>query len=56
MDVLTHSVRPGHGSPTITLSVYGHLFTNTDAGAAEIMEAKFARTCEQNEQKRATFR
>jgi integrase len=42
MDVLTISRRLGHGSPTITLSVYGHLFSNTDARAAEIMEATFA--------------
>jgi integrase len=42
MDVLTISRRLGHGSPTITLSVYGHLFRNTDARAAEIMEATFA--------------
>jgi integrase len=42
MDVLTISRRLGHGSPTITLAVYGHLFSNTDARAAEIMEATFA--------------
>jgi len=42
MDVLTISRRPGHGSPTITLAVYGHLFSNTDAKAAEIMEATLA--------------
>src|SRR5690242_16144467 len=41
MDVLTISRRPGHGSPTITLAV-GHLFSNTDAKAAEIMKATFA--------------
>jgi len=41
MDVLTISRRHGHGSPTITLAVYGHLFSNTDARAAEIMEATF---------------
>jgi integrase len=44
MDVLTISRRLGHGSPTITLGVYGHLFTNTDDRAAEIIEAAFART------------
>jgi len=43
MDVLTTSRRIGHASPAITLSRYGHLFTNTDARAAEIMEAAFAR-------------
>jgi len=42
MDVLTISRRLGHGSPAITLGVYGHLFSNTDARAAEIMEATFA--------------
>jgi integrase len=42
LDVLTISRRLGHGSPSITLSVYGHLFTNTDDRAAAIMEATFA--------------
>ena len=41
VDVLTISRRMGHGSPTITLSVYGHLFANTDDRAAAIMEATF---------------
>lgn len=41
MDVLTISRRLGHGSPTITLGVYGHLFANTDDRAAQIMEAAF---------------
>ena len=41
MDVLTISRRLGHGSPAITLSVYGHMFTNTDARAAEITEGMF---------------
>jgi integrase len=43
MDVLTISRRIGHASPVITLRVYGHLFTNTDARAAEIMQATFAK-------------
>ena len=43
MDVLTISRRLGHASPTITLAVYGHLFSNTDARAAEIMEATFSK-------------
>jgi integrase len=43
LDVLTISRRIGHASPAITLGVYGHMFTNTDARAAEIMEAAFAR-------------
>jgi integrase len=37
IDVLTISRRLGHGSPAITLSVYGHLF-KTDDRAAEAME------------------
>jgi integrase len=41
-DVLSISRRLGHGSPTITLSVYGHLFANSDARAAQTMEAMFA--------------
>jgi integrase len=36
LDVLTISRRLGHGSPAITLGVYGHLFENTDARAAEV--------------------
>ena len=42
-DVLTISRRIGHGSPAITLAVYEHLFSNTDARAAEIMQATFAK-------------
>jgi integrase len=38
LDVLTIARRLGHGSPTITLGVYGHLFTNTDDKAAAIMQ------------------
>lgn len=41
MDVLTISRRIGHSSPTITLAVYGHLFKNTDAKAAALIEAAF---------------
>ncbi len=43
MDILTISRRLGHGSAAITLRVYGHLFANTDAKAAEIIEAAFAK-------------
>lgn len=43
LDVLTISRRLGHASAAITLRVYGHLFANTDARAAEIMEAAFGR-------------
>jgi integrase len=42
VDVLTVSRRLGHGSPTITLGVYGHLFSNSDDRAASIIEATFA--------------
>jgi integrase len=42
LDVLTISRRLGHGSPSITLGVYGHLFSNTDDRAAEIIEASLA--------------
>jgi integrase len=43
VDVVMVSRRLGHASPTITLSVYGHMFSNTDDRAAEIMESAFAR-------------
>jgi integrase len=43
LDVLTISRRIGHASPAITLNVYGHLFSNTDAKAAEIIEAAFGK-------------
>jgi integrase len=41
MDVLTISRRLGHGSPTITLAVYGHMFKDTDAEAANVVERAF---------------
>jgi integrase len=43
VDVLTISRRLGHASPTITLGIYGHLFTNTDDRAARVIEALFAK-------------
>ena len=43
MDVLTISRRLGHGSPSITLDVYGHLFKGTDDHAAEQIDAAFSR-------------
>jgi integrase len=43
LDVLTISRRIGHASAAVTLDVYGHLFSNTDARAAEIIEAAFAK-------------
>lgn len=41
LDVLTVSRRLGHGSPTITLGVYGHLFINTDTRAAQALDSAF---------------
>jgi integrase len=41
LDILTISRRLGHGSPTITPAVYGHLFKNTDILAAAAIEAAF---------------
>ena len=41
-DVLSISRRLGHGSPTITLGVYGHLFANADDREAQTMDAMFA--------------
>lgn len=43
MDVVSVSRRLGHASPTITLGVYAHLFSNTDDRAADIVEAALAR-------------
>jgi integrase len=39
VDVLTISRRLGHGSPTITLAVYGHLMHDSDDRSAAIIEA-----------------
>jgi integrase len=41
-DVLAVSRRLGHGSPTITLGVYGHLFPNADDKAAGSVEAMYS--------------
>jgi hypothetical protein len=41
MDILTISRRLGHGSPTVTLKVYGHLIHGTDDRAAQIIEQAF---------------
>jgi integrase len=43
VDILTISRRLGHANPKITLSVYGHLYGNTDDKAAQAVEAMFAR-------------
>jgi integrase len=42
LDILTISRRIGHANPSVTLNVYGHMFGNTDAKAAEIMETALA--------------
>ena len=41
MDVLTISRRLGHGSPSIVLGVYGHLFRASDDRAASVFEKAF---------------
>lgn len=38
VDIVTVSRRLGHGSPTITLGIYAHLFKNTDTAAAAAIE------------------
>ncbi len=43
VDVLTISRRLGHATPAVTLNIYGHLFSNTDDGAAQAIEALFAK-------------
>ena len=43
VDILTISRRIGHSNAATTLRVYGHAIENTDARAAEIMEAAFAK-------------
>jgi integrase len=42
LDVLTISRRIGHSTASITLDVYGHLFGNADARAAEITQTALA--------------
>lgn len=39
LDVVKISRRLGHASPVVTLSVYAHLFRQTDDGAADAIEA-----------------
>lgn len=46
LDVLTVSRRLGHGSPTITLTTYAHMFEKTDAAAAKAIEATLRTTIE----------
>jgi len=38
LDVVTVSRRIGHSNPTVTLTVYAHLFGNTDERAAAVVE------------------
>lgn len=42
LDVVTVSRRIGHANPVITLSVYSHLFGNTDERAAAVVETALA--------------
>lgn len=41
LDVVSVSKRLGHGSPAVTLSVYSHLFTNTDEEAVAVIDDVF---------------
>jgi integrase len=43
VDILVISRRLGHGSPKITLDVYGHLYPRADDRAALAIEAMFGR-------------
>jgi len=43
LDVVSVSRRLGHANPTITLSVYAHVFKNKDADAAAAMDAVLQR-------------
>jgi integrase len=38
LDVVTVSRRMGHSNPMVTLTVYAHLFGNTDERAASLVE------------------
>ena len=44
LDVVVISRRLGHGSPHVTLRVYGHLFKRDDTAAARAIEAAMVRT------------
>jgi integrase len=48
LEVVAISRRLGHGSPNVTLGVYGHLFKRDDSAAAAAIEATTTRT--RNEQ------
>jgi hypothetical protein len=43
LDVLTISRRLGHGSPSITLDAYSHLFNPTDGAAAAVFDPRSAK-------------
>jgi integrase len=49
-DVVSVSRRIGHGNPSITLSVYSHLFGSSDQTAADITEAMFRKATGGKEQ------
>ncbi len=40
-DIITISRRLGHSKASITLDVYGHLFTENDTAAADAIDAIF---------------
>ena len=40
---MTVSRRLGHGSPTVTLGVYAHLFDKGDEGAAQAIDDIFGK-------------
>jgi integrase len=42
VDIVTISKRLGHASPNVTLQVYAHLFKNSDAKAADAINAALA--------------
>lgn len=44
LDIVVISRRLGHGSPNVTLGVYGHLFKQDDRAAASAIEVAMART------------
>jgi integrase len=48
LDVLTISRRLGHGTPSVTLNVYSHLFKPTDDAAAAVFEAAFGASFGEN--------
>lgn len=43
MDILAISRRLGHGAPSVSLNVYGHLFKSNDDRAAAVFEAAFGK-------------